>query len=84
MTLLGFLVGFCILFHLAAAYKEMITWRKTATKLVGFDAGQADDTWMLGFNQGVYNLFIAAGLGLSFCTWWGEEASTLLRVFLLW
>ena len=55
-----------VIFHAAAAFLEIRMWEYTSGKLVGFDLELAQDTWMLGFNQGVYNAFIAVGLALTF------------------
>ena len=71
-----------ILFHGAAAVLEIRYWEWTSGRLVGFGPEIAHDTWMLGFNQGVYNGFIAVGLALSFTAVFRGGAKPV-RAFLL-
>ena len=71
-----------VLFHGAAAVLEIHYWEWTSARLVGFSTGMAADTWMLGFNQGVYNAFIAVGLALSFTAVFRGGAKPV-RAFLL-
>ena len=63
----GFLVLFVALFHIQVFILESILWKTTkAMKVFGTTAKTAEITSALATNQGVYNLFLSAGLLLSF------------------
>ena len=72
---MSFLLAACCLIQLAAAYQEIFTWEAFSDKLLGLptlleqrgiDPGTQSDlmtmTGQLGMNQGLYNIFLAAGM----------------------
>ena len=72
-----------ILFHGAAAFLEIDRWEWISGRLVGFGTDMANQTWMLGFNQGLYNAFIAVGLALSLTAVFRGGAKPVRAYFLL-
>jgi putative membrane protein len=61
------LVLFVALFHVQAFIMEAFLWKTPrALKAFAMTAKEAEITHPLAINQGVYNLFLSAGLVLSF------------------
>lgn len=61
------LVLFVALFHIQVFVMEAFLWQTPrALKVFGLSAKEAEISHPLAINQGVYNLFLAAGLLLSF------------------
>ncbi len=57
------LIVFIVLFHVNAFVLEAILWKKPSTmKTFGTTPETAEASYKLAINQGVYNLFLAAGL----------------------
>lgn len=52
--------------HLAAMIAEIFFWPLVAKRVAGFDGALIVKTRALGFNQGLYNGFLSAGLFLTF------------------
>lgn len=66
-TLAVILVVFVALFHVQVFIMEALLWKtERAMKAFGTTPKTAEITYPLAINQGVYNLFLAAGLFLSF------------------
>jgi putative membrane protein len=60
------LIAIIILFHVYAFVLEAVLWETPrARKVFGTTAATAASSRRLAINQGVYNLFLAAGLGWS-------------------
>lgn len=59
------LVTLVVAIHLAAMIAEMFFWPVVAKRVAGFDDALIANTRALGFNQGLYNGFLAAGLFLT-------------------
>ena len=57
------LVGVVALLHLYFLVLEMFLWRTRARQAFGMSVEQAEATAVLARNQGLYNGFLAAGLG---------------------
>ena len=59
-----FLIGFVALIHLYILYIELFLWNKPkGIKTFGLKSQEfANDTKVMGANQGLYNGFLAAGL----------------------
>ncbi len=57
------LVGVVALLHVYFLVLEMFLWRTRARRAFGMTAEQAEATAVLAQNQGLYNGFLAAGLG---------------------
>jgi len=65
-TLLSVLIAFIAVFHLYIFFLESIAWESARTRNVfGTTPESAATTRVLAFNQGFYNLFVAAGLAWS-------------------
>lgn len=62
-TLALLLVGLVALLHAYFLVLEMFLWRTRAARAFGMTAEQAEATAVLAQNQGLYNGFLAAGLG---------------------
>lgn len=62
-TLALLLVALVALLHLWFLVLEMFLWRTSARRAFGMSQEQADATAVLARNQGLYNGFLAAGLG---------------------
>ena len=62
-TLAVALVGVVALLHAYFLVLEMFLWRTRARRVFGLTAEQAEATAVLAQNQGLYNGFLAAGLG---------------------
>ncbi len=61
------LVGFVALFHIQVFVMEALLWKTPkARQAFGTTVETAKITYPLAINQGVYNLFLASGLFLSF------------------
>jgi putative membrane protein len=75
----GVLVGLVAALHLFFLVLEMFLWTTpTGRRVFGLDADFAERSKTLAANQGLYNGFLAAGLG------WGLVAGrTDVRVFFL-
>ncbi|MEJ2020185.1 MAG: DUF1304 domain-containing protein [Maritimibacter sp.] len=57
------LTGLVALLHVYIMYLEMLLWTKPqGLKTFGMTAERAEETKVLGANQGLYNGFLAAGL----------------------
>ncbi len=57
------LTGLVALLHVYIMYLEMVLWTKPqGLKTFGMTAERAEETKVLGANQGLYNGFLAAGL----------------------
>ena len=82
MKVLGIaLVVLVALEHLYFLYLEMFLWTKPkGLKIFGNTAQKAEDSKVLAANQGLYNGFLAAGLGWAL---WRGEAGFEMRVFFL-
>jgi putative membrane protein len=66
-TVASVLVVFVALFHVQAFVLEALLWKTPrARKVFGTTEKTAQVTYPLAINQGVYNLFLSAGLLLSF------------------
>ncbi len=60
-------VGFVALFHIQVFVMEALLWKTPkARQAFGTTVETAKITYPLAINQGVYNLFLSAGLFLSF------------------
>jgi putative membrane protein len=74
-------VAFVALLHIGFFVLESFLWTKPAgRRIFGLTAERAQDSAALAANQGVYNLFVAAGLI------WGlvaHECSFAIKVFFL-
>jgi putative membrane protein len=74
-------VGFVALLHVGFFVLESFLWTKPAgRRIFGLTAEKAQDSASLAANQGVYNLFVAAGLI------WGlvaHDCSFQIKVFFL-
>jgi putative membrane protein len=57
------LVGVVAFLHACFLVLEMFLWRTRARRVFGMTAAQAEATATLAQNQGLYNGFLAAGLG---------------------
>lgn len=80
--LTALLVAFVALFHVQVFIMEAILWKTPkARKAFGTTPKTAAITYPLAINQGVYNLFLAAGLFLSFVL--AETAQGQAQLFLL-
>lgn len=76
------LVIFVALFHIQVFVMEAFLWRTPRVrKAFGITAKTAEITYRLAINQGVYNLFLAAGLLLSFLL--SEPSRFYAQLFLL-
>jgi putative membrane protein len=53
--------------HVAFMYFEMFRWNSSSVRVAGLDPTVAEATKALGFNQGLYNGFLALGLVWSLC-----------------
>lgn len=61
--------GLVALFHLGFLYLEMFLWATpTGMKIFKMSASQAEATKVLAMNQGLYNGFLAAGIGYGLLT----------------
>lgn len=64
--LISVLIVLTALFHVFAFFMESVFWQTPyAMRLFGMTAESASTTRVLAINQGVYNLFLAAGLAWS-------------------
>lgn len=62
-TLTSVLIALIALFHVFAFLMESVFWKTPhAMRLFGMTVESASTTRVLAINQGVYNLFLAAGL----------------------
>lgn len=68
MEILVFLlVLYVAIFHVQVFFLEALLWKTPrALKIFNMTAKEAEISYPLAINQGVYNLFISAGLLLSF------------------
>jgi putative membrane protein len=65
--------------HVGFAFLEMVLWRRPAgRRIFGNSEEKAETTAVLALNQGLYNLFLAAGL--VFAVWRGDAG---LQTFFL-
>lgn len=71
-----------ILIHIAAAYFEMYQFPWFAKRAAGIDAPHAEACRVVGWNQGLYNLFFVVGLLVSLFIEPGPESLTL-QIFCL-
>lgn len=72
-------VAFVALLHIGFFVLESFLWTKPAgRRIFGLTAQRANDSASLAANQGVYNLFVAAGL-----IWGLIEGSFQFKVFFL-
>lgn len=55
-------VGFVAVLHVAAGVVEMKFWPKFAKRVAGIALEHGEATKVVGWNQGLYNLFLAGGL----------------------
>ena len=62
-TLAVALIGVVAILHAYFLVLEMFLWRTRARRAFGMTAAQAEATAVLAQNQGLYNGFLAAGLG---------------------
>lgn len=77
------LIAIVALEHLYFLALEMFLWTKPSTrKIFGMSAEDAETTKTLAANQGLYNGFLAAGLGYSLIASDSEVAFTM-KVFFL-
>ena len=61
------MAAFVALEHVGFALLEMVFWKRPAgLRIFGQTPEQAEQTAVLALNQGLYNLFLAAGLVVSF------------------
>lgn len=81
--LMRFGVGAVGAIHVYFAYAEMFDWTDTAGKLLGYSVEQAAMTAVLGFNQGAYNLFFAAGLLVAAAGLMAKAPARVLAIFCL-
>ena len=56
------IVGIVAALHVAFMGMEMFFWKSFATQVAPLKPAIAEAPWELGFNQGLYNGFLAAGL----------------------
>src|SRR5579863_6281362 len=78
----GVLVAVIALEHVWFAVLEMVFWAKPlGRKTFGTTEAFSKESAPLAANQGLYNLFLVAGLGWSLAA--GEPTSHLLRIFFL-
>jgi putative membrane protein len=78
------LIGLVALEHLYFLALEMFLWTKPSTmRTFGMSAEDAETTKTLAANQGLYNGFLAAGLGYSLIASDIEVAFTMKMFFLL-
>ena len=64
--LAGILTGLVAVIHVGFLYLEMVLWRKPqGMRIFGTDEAFAERSAALAANQGLYNGFLAAGLGWS-------------------
>ena len=88
------LISICAFIQLYAAYQEIFAWSDFANKMTGLGSlleGLPEDTAdaiyertrQLGLNQGVYNLFLAAGLLLAVVPILSLDRRRTLGVFCL-
>ncbi len=82
-TAVDILVGLVAVLHLWFLTLEMFLWRKPlGLKTFGNSKEQAEATWILAANQGLYNGFLVAGLIWSLLA--GDPAQAFsLKVFFL-
>ncbi|RZA08509.1 MAG: DUF1304 domain-containing protein, partial [Proteobacteria bacterium] len=81
-TIAPILIALIGLQHLAFAYLEMFLWAKPiGRKIFKTDEEFAKKSRVLAANQGLYNIFLAAGLLLSFFL--NAEAAHYFRFFFL-
>ena len=78
--LVQILTGIVALIHFGFGALEIGAWGRVSGRLLGYDPEMANRTRALGINQGVYNLFLAAGLTLTLLQPEGLEP---MRMFLL-
>lgn len=72
-------VGIVALLHVGFFVLESLLWTKpVGRRIFGLTAEKAQDSASLAANQGLYNLFVAAGL-----IWGLIEASRQIEVFFL-
>jgi putative membrane protein len=65
--------------HLGFLVLEMFLWRHyLGRRVFGHSRELAEKTWVLAANQGLYNGFLAAGLGWA---WWLGDAGRSLQLF---
>jgi putative membrane protein len=77
------LIGLVALEHLYFLALEMFLWTKPSTRRIfGMNAEDAETTKTLAANQGLYNGFLAAGLGYSLIASDIEVAFTMKIFFL--
>jgi putative membrane protein len=79
-TLALALVGLVALLHAWFLVLEMFLWRTRARRAFGMTAEQAEATAVLAQNQGLYNGFLAAGLGWALLS--GDELVPRATFFL--
>lgn len=78
----GILTGLVAVIHVGFVYLEMVLWRKPqGMRIFGTDADFAERSAALAANQGLYNGFLAAGLGWSLIA--AEPTGFQVRVFFL-
>lgn len=75
------LIAVCAAIHIAAMLGEMFLWVKIAPKAAGISRDIAEKTAAIGWNQGLYNGFLAAGLIAGFFL--PPSAGLSLQVFCL-
>ncbi len=76
------LIGLIALFHVYVFVLEAVLWQKPiGLKAFGTTVKFAKESHALAINQGVYNLFLAAGLGWSLVA--DEAINFQLQVFFL-
>ncbi|MFJ9810915.1 DUF1304 domain-containing protein [Streptomyces sp. NPDC101158] len=81
-TTASVLVGLVAFLHLSFMGLEMFLWQRApGRRLSGFDADLARATAPLAANQGLYNGFLAAGLGWGLFA--GDPTGFQVRVFFL-
>ena len=80
--LAGILTGLVAVIHVGFLYLEMVLWRKPqGMRIFGTDETFAERSAALAANQGLYNGFLAAGLGWSLLA--AEPTAFQVRVFFL-
>lgn len=75
-------VGFVAVLHVAAGVVEMKFWPKFAKRVAGIALEHGEATTVVGWNQGLYNLFLAGGLIYSLIIQ-ASPISLTLQVFCL-
>jgi putative membrane protein len=61
------LIAFVAAAHVLFMYSEMFRWQSFSVRIAGLDPKVAGATKAVGFNQGLYNGFLALGLLWSLC-----------------